>query len=445
MERIALITCLLLLFWYKSQAQNWQISEKVPTIHNEDGSKIADKLLWIYLPSTSPKCTYSGMLLAAFNQYFASGNALNQKIEVQVIVQDTTYISANIFRNKPFAQNVNIIYLIHHNRHLIQKYGLLGFDSLNHGAKVYFFDHKKVVYKNDNYTAVGNQLKALEIAISKNLNVYTPIKKIASRILKIGDQAPPIFDENGVLHDYSKANTIVSFYPAAFSGVLNIDSEENNRASAAAGKQFQSRYGIKSLDLNYLQPHKTATIPVQRISKLEMPIFFPKNDTLQAHKLADIQKLKLSEKKYGQSVISDSPQATVVLPPSPYSQIIRQESGHRVIMCYEQPNLLSGYALVLDKSLVNYGLKTKVFAITNTTSGILDAWKEIQAMPSVNFINDADFKIAQQFNSFNNQGYCKRSIFIIDRKGIIRFSDTDFEYDDEAKIQAVLAEINGNK
>jgi peroxiredoxin len=58
---------------------------------------------------------------------------------------------------------------------------------------------------------------------------------------------------------------------------------------------------------------------------------------------------------------------------------------------------------------------------------------------------DNDFKIAQQFNSLNNEGYCKRSIFIIDRKGIIRFLDTDFEFDDEAKIQGVLAEINENK
>jgi peroxiredoxin len=427
MKKAALITFLLVLFGLQSQAQNWQIGEKVPTIHNEDGSKIADKLLWIYMPSTSPKCTYSSMLLAAFNQYFANGYALNQKIEVQVIVQDTTYISANIFRNKAFAENVNVIYLIHHNRHLIQKYGLLAFDSLNSGAKVYFFDHKKVVYKNDNYTAVGNQLKALENAISKNLKVYTPIKKIASRTLKIGDQAPPIFDENGVLHDYSKANTIVSFYPAAFSGVLKIDSEENNRTSSAAGKKFQSQYGIKTLDMNYLKPPKTAIKTVQSKSKLDIPIFYPKSDTIQANKLTDI------------------PKKTRVLPPSPYSQIIRQESGHRVIMCYEQPSLLSDYALVLDKSLVSYGIKTKVFAITNTTFGILEAWKDIQAMPSVNFINDADFKIAQQFNSLNNQGYCKRSIFIIDRKGIIRFSDTDFEYDDEAKIQAVLAEINENK
>jgi hypothetical protein len=441
MKKATLITFLLVLFGLQCQAQNWQIGEKVPTIHNEDGSKIADKLLCIYLPSTSPKCTYSGMLLAAFNQYFANGYALNQRIEVQVIVQDTTYISANIFRNKAFAENVNIIYLIHHNRHLIQKYGLSGFDSLNSCAKVYFFDHNKVVYKNDNYIAVGNQLKALENAISKNLKVYTPIKKIVSRTLKIGDQAPPIFDENGVLHDYSKANTIVSFYPAAFSGVLNVDSEENNRASSAAGKKFQSQYGIKTLDMNYLKPRKTTTTPVQQKSKLELPTFYSKNDTLKANKLTDIQKPKFAEKKYEQSLISDFPKMTDVLPPSPYSQMRLSP----YISCIGQPSLLSGYALVLDKSLMSYGARTKVFAITNTTFAILEAWKEIQAMPSVNFINDVDFKIAQQFNSFNNQGYCKRSIFIIDRKGIIRFSDTDFEYDDEAKIQAVLAEINENK
>jgi hypothetical protein len=367
------------------------------------------------------------MLLAAFNQYFASGKALNQKIEVQVIVQDTTYIAANIFRNKPFAENINIVYLTHYNRYLVQKYGLLAFDSLNSGAKVYFFDHKKVVYKNDNYTAVGNQLKALEMAISKNLNIYRPIQKTASPILKVGDQAPPIFNENGVLHDYSKANTIVSFYPAAFSGVLKIDAEENNRTSSAAGKLFQSRYGIKTLDMNYLKPPKTATKAVQSKSKLEIPIFYPKSDTMKANKLTDI------------------PKKTGVLPSSAYSQILQQPSSHRVILCYEQPSLLSDYALVLDKSLISYGVRTKVFAITNTTFSILEAWKDVQAMPSVNFINDSDFKIAQQFNSLNNEGFCKRSIFIIDKKGVIRFSDTDFEYDDEAKIQAVLAEISENK
>jgi peroxiredoxin len=45
----------------------------------------------------------------------------------------------------------------------------------------------------------------------------------------------------------------------------------------------------------------------------------------------------------------------------------------------------------------------------------------------------------------NEEGYCKRSIFIIDKKGIIRFADTDFEHDDEAKIQAVLATIHEDK
>jgi peroxiredoxin len=443
MNKVAFITLLFSMMILKIQAQNWQLHQTVAAIENKDASKVPHKVLWVYLPSTSPKCTYSSMLLAAFNQYFSSGHALNQKIEVQVIVQDTTYYAFNKFRGKPFAEDIDIIYLRHSNRHLIQKYGLLTFDTLNSGAKVYFFDHQKVVYKNDNYTAVGHQLKPLEIAISKNLNTYKTIKKMPHKMLKVGDSAPSIFDEKGTLHDYSEANTIVSFYPAAFSGALAVNWEENSRTSAVAGKQFQSQYGIKPLNINYLDAKKTTYKPFQRASDLSLPIFRTDTNVLKMNNPKNALKPRIAPLGYEPRTHTQATDELAVN--RTYSTALLQQGVARYIMCIDQPNLLSSYALVLDKSFAKYGGKTKVFAISNTTQPILDAWKEIEAMPSVHFLNDLDFKMAQQFNSLNNEGYCKRSIFIIDKKGVIRFADTDFEYDDEAKIQAVLAEISRNE
>jgi hypothetical protein len=55
MKKAAFITFLIAQFSLQIQAQNWQIGKKVATINNEDASKTADKLLWVYLPSTSPK------------------------------------------------------------------------------------------------------------------------------------------------------------------------------------------------------------------------------------------------------------------------------------------------------------------------------------------------------------------------------------------------------
>ncbi len=380
MKKAILILMAFTAFTLSVHAQNWEIGDSDSAIENKDANNTPDKVLWVYLPSTSPKCSYSSMLLAAFNNYFASGNAFNKTIEVQIIVQDTSYIAFT-----PFAGNLNIDFLTAENHDLVHKFALSPFDNLDADAKVYFFDHQKLVYKNENYSATGTELKPLEIAIAKNLGIYRMVEKMQHKTLKIGDKAPKVWTENGTPHDYSTANTIISFYPAPFSGAFEANRWDKNYPITGYEQ------GRKALLEVYGGAHNPNPLPNTNLRFNFQPLIQP-------------------------------------------------------LTCIAQPKLLADYAFKIDQSAIKYGVKTKVFAITNTTTPILDAWKLVQATPSVTFLNDADFKLAQAFNSFNyGAGYCKRTLFIIDKKGIIRFADTDFEYDDEAKIQAVLAELNLDK
>jgi alkyl hydroperoxide reductase subunit AhpC len=92
------------------------------------------------------------------------------------------------------------------------------------GASVFLVDQDhKIQWRDDDYQAQGEHLKPLERKIKSIFTVADPLAAFEKPIkpLSIGDLAPDFtVDANTKLSDFRNKTTLVTFYPAAFSGTL---------------------------------------------------------------------------------------------------------------------------------------------------------------------------------------------------------------------------------
>jgi peroxiredoxin len=82
-------------------------------------------------------------------------------------------------------------------------------------------------------------------------------------------------------------------------------------------------------------------------------------------------------------------------------------------------------------------------AISSATPKLLNEWKNLLKTHDIDYISDIDYSISQRYGSYDAaQGYNKRVVFIIDKKGEIAFVDDDYTIDDAEKIKQVLRTID---
>jgi peroxiredoxin len=375
-------------------AQQWQIGDSLKTENTNNNQLI------VHIPSLAPECQYASMLVRAFKNYFQDNEAIRTQLQIVLIVSDTAFNSIRTHQNdqtglfdKKFLQS--------HNKKLIAQYKLQPFDSLNSSAKVYLIKNNIMVYKDENYRAFGSNLKPLEIVIEKAFGLYKPIRQIKTKNLKVGDAAPKIKNEDGTPYNYSSANkTIVSFYPAAFTGNIPLNSTDS---------AFYYPPAIKKIRL------EQANIGI--LHSIELP----QNGSFDTTGIVRID--------FNRVIMSCIAQPRFLVS-------LTADDLKKIKFTAKTPTDLSAPKGIVD---------TKIFTVTNAKKDILEKWKTYQNTPTIMYLNDEDFSLAQQFNSLNEEGYCKRTAFIIDKKGIIRFADTDFEYDDEAKMKQVLEQIKNEK
>ncbi|GHA72600.1 hypothetical protein GCM10009007_12010 [Formosimonas limnophila] len=76
-------------------------------------------------------------------------------------------------------------------------------------------------------------------------------------------------------------------------------------------------------------------------------------------------------------------------------------------------------------------------AISSAAPKLLNEWKNLLKT------HDIDYSISQRYGSYDAaQGYNKRAVFIIDKKGKVAFVDDDYTMDDTEKIKQVLRTID---
>jgi peroxiredoxin len=95
----------------------------------------------------------------------------------------------------------------------------------NASASVFLLDQdNKILWRDDDYQAQGEHLKQLERKIKTIFAVADPIATFDKPLkpLSVGDKAPNFsLDQDRNLSDFKNKATLVTFYPAAFSGTLN--------------------------------------------------------------------------------------------------------------------------------------------------------------------------------------------------------------------------------
>jgi peroxiredoxin len=83
--------------------------------------------------------------------------------------------------------------------------------------------------------------------------------------------------------------------------------------------------------------------------------------------------------------------------------------------------------------------------ITSSNNGMLEQWQQTLRATALTMVNDPDYAIAQRYNSFDAEaGYNRRTVFIIDRKGVIRYINTNYSSADLPEINRALREAQSD-
>ena len=213
--------------------------------------------------------------------------------------------------------------------------------TISKSAILFLLDkNNKILLKDMDYRAQGEHLKPLENLVKKELNMEDANAEIKPQKLKVGDKAPG-FELAASSGSWQKINPlqdtahlkILTFYPAAFSGILPDFSFSDRMTLMSCAIQ------VRSFDKN---PFKNAL---------------------------------------------------------------------------------------------------RTYAISASTNELLSRWQVALRTHNTIYLNDNDYAVSKRYNAYNEMGYDNRVTYIIDKKGIIKYIDSDYTYEDEQKIQQVVARI----
>lgn len=205
----------------------------------------------VFIPTLTDDSEYASMLLTSFRYYFQNGFSFDNETMVEDL-QKPVWERKEIKSNPEYENLVEVLLIPYFDniddsititnypklaekfRTVVdstdEKYKTFGVPiplSKSGNATILAIDNKNRIFWRDTaYRAQGEHLKPLENAIHEVLypETYSLTKKshLSSRKkLKIGDDAPDfILKEEQKLSDLKGKVVVLSFYPAAFSGIL---------------------------------------------------------------------------------------------------------------------------------------------------------------------------------------------------------------------------------
>lgn len=205
------------------QAANLEVGQKFPIEKLNKEIIQADNTIIVFMPSLTEDCEYASMLTQSFYYYF------DRKFAFEKLSKSPVTKVFFIVRDQPNAiksqQNILGRMSIIHDEEgkLFNDFGVKQPDSKNADSTVVLLDSGYIISLIDNnYRAQGEHLKPLENKL-KALNDLQRKVIAASpqKELKIGDIAPDFqINEHQKLSDLRGKVVLLSFYPAAFSGIL---------------------------------------------------------------------------------------------------------------------------------------------------------------------------------------------------------------------------------
>lgn len=192
--------------------------EKLPVTSINSDNKIV-----IFIPSLTEECDYASMLTQSFYYYFdqkfAFENPLKSpNIQIILVVNDKQN-EANSVQN--IIGKMDVVY--DETAKIFNEFGIVKPTDKNVASTVVLLDSaNKIALVDKNYRSQGEHLKPLENKLKQLNGIYQkPTKPANQKELKVGDKAPDFqIKSNQKLSDLNGEVVLLSFYPAAFSGIL---------------------------------------------------------------------------------------------------------------------------------------------------------------------------------------------------------------------------------
>ncbi len=236
---------------------------------NSDRLKIV-----VFMPSLYLDCEYASMLTTSLNHYFVKGLAFNTelkpKLDVLLLVNDSDkWKDLKEQKEKNFNTLKDIYLKYDKDGEIYNSLAINTFDNTSESINpetISDIDVKKIpltrnassillllnkndeiIYRDNNYRSEGEGLKPLEAFIKKHLNTdYIEIKTATNKTLKIGDKIPnflldgPSVEKGTRILDKKDKVKIITFYPAAFTGVIQKYDDINKSAGMTCASQMKS-------------------------------------------------------------------------------------------------------------------------------------------------------------------------------------------------------------
>jgi len=250
------------------QAQTIAVGSDFPLERLTRENTRADATVVAFIPSLSKECLYASMLTQGFYYYFDEGLAFERretapKIKMIIVVNDRPLPAG------PSLNQLGKMSVIYDEKgDLFRSFGAKIPSGKNGDSTVVVLDKKgKVVFVDTEYHAQGEHLKPLEHKIKEITGFRVVVPSNRTTALKVGDNAADFqINYKERLSDLRGGVVLLTFYPAAFSGVfpasLEVIGSEGSYFIIDRSEAMSCSRQITSLDIagdgSHKPPRRTA-------------------------------------------------------------------------------------------------------------------------------------------------------------------------------------------
>jgi len=340
----------------------------------------------VFMPSLYIDSEYASMLTTSLNYYFKEGLSFkqNNKTEIDVILVVNNY-------NKWQKDSIQHSQLFKHpkNQNKLENISV-------------HYDEQGLIFKSlglDTFKTSAREIPKEGSIITSSL--FKPFKTDSLR------------NESSRLYLLDENNNILL-------------KDTNYRAQGEHLKQLENRIK-KHLNIEEIN----TTIDINKSLKVgdKAPSIILKNIPIEIE--TDLQ---LAKDKW--NILKDTTSLKVItFYPAPFSGILpdfTENDNLRLLSC----------AVHIPSFDNSYGKNVKTFAISSSKNKLLDLWRNALRTFSIIYLNDEDYTISKNYNAYNSKGFNNRVTYLIDKKGIIRYIDTDYTLDDQKELQNKIKEYS---
>lgn len=255
MKKIFVLWILAVLFSFAVQANTLEVGQKFPLEKLSKETTPADNTIIVFIPSLTEDCEYVSMLTQSFYYYFDQKLAFERlrkspHTKIFLVVRDKIDAARS---TQNIIGKMNVLY--DEKGEYFNAFGIAQPSSKNADSTIVLLDSAKIISLIDkNYRSQGEHLKPLENKLKElnGIEVKVPANSKLKE-LKVGDIAPDFqIDEKQKLSDLRGNVLLISFYPAAFSGVLprpvNLGLLSNPLSTASDKDLMSCAVQIEKLD-----------------------------------------------------------------------------------------------------------------------------------------------------------------------------------------------------